>query len=360
MTIAFSKARWDKVREDSIRWWAGDLKRPLIQMRGRRRKADRSEPRILGEAMPYYFDFSVPPEELIDAADYRLSTSEYLGDAFPIIDLDMGPTVIAAYMGAIPENRGDTTWFFPREVKPIAELEFKYDPDNPWLRRHRSVWEAGVERWKGEVLICTPDFGGNLDVVAPFRPGEGLLMDLYDRPDDVKRVAWQAHDLWWRYWDDFQGVCAATNPGYSMPMSIFSTEPTLALQCDFAYMISTEMFDEFVKPELAAMCKRLANPFYHLDGVGQLKHLDSLLTIPNLKGVQWVFGAGKPPAYEWKDVYQKIHDAGKLTQIYCPLGDFDRLVDQLGWSDGIVYINWRANEFSDAETTEFLAKHGVK
>ena len=79
-------------------------------------------------------------------------------------------------------------------------------------------------------------------------------------------------------------------------------------------MISPEMFDEFVKPELIESSLKLPRTFYHLDGSGQLSHLDSLLTIQTLDGVQWVPGAGNPECAEWPEVYQKISAAGKKIQ----------------------------------------------
>jgi 5-methyltetrahydrofolate--homocysteine methyltransferase len=66
------------------------------------------------------------------------------------------------------------------------------------------------------------------------------------------------------------------------------------LSSDFSYLIGPAMFDEFVKPGLADSCRRLPHSFYHLDGPGQLAHLDSLLAIAELDGIQWVPGAGQP------------------------------------------------------------------
>ncbi len=45
------------------------------------------------------------------------------------------------------------------------------------------------------------------------------------------------------------------------------------LQCDFAYMISPQMFERFVLPDLTACCEALEHGFYHLDGKGQIRHL---------------------------------------------------------------------------------------
>jgi hypothetical protein len=87
------------------------------------------------------------------------------------------------------------------------------------------------------------------------------------------------------------------------------------LQSDISYMISPKMFERFVLPDLDMSCKYLEFPFYHLDGIGQIKHLDMLLSIPNLRGIQWVPGDGQPPAEKWLPLLKKILDAGKLVEV---------------------------------------------
>jgi 5-methyltetrahydrofolate--homocysteine methyltransferase len=129
------------------------------------------------------------------------------------------------------------------------------------------------------------------------------------------------------------------------------------LQCDFCYMISPEMFDEFVKPELAATCKRIGNAFYHLDGIGQLPHLDSMLEIDELRGIQWVPGTGQKRQTEWPEVYRKIRDAGKRIQIYEWGGDvLDTIADQLGSPKGIVNIAHSTVDERE-ETMAFLRRY---
>ncbi len=87
------------------------------------------------------------------------------------------------------------------------------------------------------------------------------------------------------------------------------------LQCDFCYMISPAMFARFVLPELESCCNFLENAFYHLDGVGALPHLDMLLGIESLVGIQWVPGAGQSGPQDWLDVLGRIRGAGKLCQV---------------------------------------------
>ncbi|MDD5676465.1 MAG: hypothetical protein PHW60_00560 [Kiritimatiellae bacterium] len=358
MSIGFDAARWRKVKETAREWWAGRLKRPLIQIRLQGRAPQRPAPRHPFLDYTARYPESVTPEEIVDVWDYELSKTEYLGDAFPNIWPNFGPGIIAGFLGASVTPVEYTVWFKPDVIKPPAELSLACNLDNPWFRRVRAICRAAQERWKGLVQVGMTDLGGNLDILASFRPGEALLLDLYDYPEDIKRLTWQAHDAWWRYFDEINAALRPPNPGYTAWTPIFSESPYYILQCDFAYMIVPEMFDEFVKPELAASCRRLGNAFYHLDGPGQLPHLDSLLTITELKGVQWVPGAGQPDASHWSEVYRKIRAAGKLIQVVGGMAEFDAVAGQLGSAEGmVVFDTLPASRRAEAEA--FLKRYGA-
>lgn len=80
-------------------------------------------------------------------------------------------------------------------------------------------------------------------------------------------------------------------------------------------MIGNPMFKQFVLEDLRDDTRRLTDSIYHLDGVGELNHLDDLLALENLNAVQWVFGDGQLPAECWMDVYRKIIAAGRQYMI---------------------------------------------
>ena len=86
-------------------------------------------------------------------------------------------------------------------------------------------------------------------------------------------------------------------------------------QCDVSYMLSPAMFERFVLPDLAACCGAMDYAFYHLDGKGAVPHLDMLLSLERLRGIQWIPGAGSPPAQEWLPLLRRIRDGGKLCQV---------------------------------------------
>ncbi len=339
MAIDFTMERWAKIKENYKLWWAGKLERPIVQVWLGGADPKRPEPALPDYAFHSFYGLSTPVEAIIDRWDYNLSTQRFLGDAFPVVFPNFGPGVMAAFLGARLENGQDTVWFHPAQDRALADLSWEYDPENPWLNRIKDICRAAIDRWQGLVQIAMTDLGGTLDILASFRPGESLLMDLYDNPEDVRRLIWQLHEFWHCYFKEINDVLQPVNPGYCSWECFFSEEPFSMLQCDFCYMISPAMFDEFVRPELVRSCQRLTNSFYHLDGKGALPHLDSLLSIDELDGIQWVAGAGQPPVTHYIDLYKKILAAGKKVQLLTPNDmTFDLLeevLDRLGTGKGI-------------------------
>ncbi len=358
MNIDFDAGRWEEVKENYGKWWEGKLERPLINMTLSNCKSPRKKSKHPYLHFTSFYDLSVSPGDVVDAWDYELSTKKFIGDGFPAIWPNFGPGVIAAFLGTNLSNGDNTVWFHPKKELSLDEIKFEFDSSGIWFNRVKDICRAATDRWQGNVQVGMTDLGGNLDIVSSFRPGENLLLDLYDNPRRVKELLWEAHDKWWAYFEDINSVLRPVNPGYTAWTPIFSEKPYYMLQCDFCYMIGPDMFDEFVKPELAATCKKLNNAFYHLDGIGELPHLDSLLSIKELKGVQWVPGDGKPDIRHWPEVYRKIHDAGKLIQIFGSMESLDVIADQIGTSEGIVLITGY-DISQEADAVEFLKKHGA-
>jgi len=363
MSIRFGAERWARTKEVYRKWWAGELDRPLVAVTVWGGEADRPEPTLAAQGFHSFYPDSVTPEQIVDRWDYDLSRCRFLGDAFPSVWPNFGPGAMAAFVGCRLENGTNTVWFHPEQEREIAEVKIRFDAQARWYRRIAGMEKAAAERWQGTVQVGMTDLGGALDVAAAFRPSEKLLLDLYDQPAEVKRVRDEVHAAWWQYFDAFNRVMRPPNPGYTAWTPIFSETPYYMLQCDFAYMIGPDMFDEFVKPELAASCRKLDHGFYHLDGTGQLPHLDSLLGIRDLKGVQWVPGEGTPDVANWPEVYRQIQAAGKRIQLFHGqyAGGFkilDVLKQQLGDLRGVIVIGG-ADAAHEGEMREMLARYGV-
>ena len=314
MGIHFDRQRLQAVLENYELWWEGKLDRALVRgvITGYYPPSHTAKAPRLSQATCH--DFSWTAEEVIDAEDAFLSTCEYFADGYPVMDFAaFGPGVLAAMLGSELDNSRGQIWFLPC-AEDITKLHVSYDPENKWAKRIKDLYRAGVDRWNGSVIMTLPDLGGIMDILASLIGAENLMFALVDEPEEVKRVQREIQQAWYEAYRDFSEALAPQG-AITDWNGILSRERGYIPQCDFSYMLGPEMFDEFVMPILREDMKRLKHTIYHLDGIGAKKHLERLLTLPELNAIQWVYGVGQPGPYAWVDLYQKVLDAGKQIMI---------------------------------------------
>ena len=116
------------------------------------------------------------------------------------------------------------------------------------------------------------------------------------------------------------------------------------------------MFERFVMPDLAACCDHLEYGFYHLDGKGQIPHLDMLLSLQRLRGIQWIPGGGAPPADQWLDLLKRIRDAGKLCEVFVTPAGARAIVRELGGRGFALHISEQMSQQQAGDFLETLSK----
>lgn len=124
-------------------------------------------------------------------------------------------------------------------------------------------------------------------------------------------------------------------------------------------MISPDHFKEFVLPELTASCKRIERPFYHLDGTGQIGHLDHILSIPDV-GIQWVPGDGTPNCSNWPELYQKIIAGDRFIQVFVPEVDvIEKVLLQTNKPELIQFVG-TIKDGEEKRLNKIYAKYGIE
>lgn len=330
MPIDFSPDRWDKIKETYGKFWNNTLDRPIIKAILREEKGAAPDIPLLSQQTCNRLDISA--EDIIDRIDYHLSQNIYLADSFPMVNFNsFGPGIVSAFCGANLDNSTGRVWFSPKEELPLSDIHVEYDKNNIWLNRIKDIYAAAGKKWKGQVLCGMPDLGGVMDIAAVFRGSQNLLMDLYDEPEEVIRLANEITDVWTDYFNDLTDVLNEYhNPGSSHWLEIYCKDPSYILQCDFCYMISAGMFDEFVAPHLKTHAERIKNVIYHLDGIGEIKHVPSLLKIDDIHMIQWIPGDAQPQDAEtWMELYRMINDSGRWIYMYGTSHDLMNAVNTL-------------------------------
>jgi len=326
--LRFTQEDWDRQEPIWNEWWAGELNRPLVLVRGWEAERGVNYPALHGFLTNYSLDLHA--EDVIGEFTPHFEAQRFYGDAHPRWFVNFGPGMLAGFLGAKVRSVTETVWFEPVEDVEPKDLHLRRDPENCWWKRVKDITRAAVELSEGRVAASHVDLGGNLDVLASFLTTEKLLLYLYDAPEEIDRLVREVTELWIQYYDEVDALIRPACRGTTPWAPVWSPRRTYMLQCDFAYMISPKMFERFVLPDLTACCDALDDGFYHLDGKGQIPHVDMLLDMPRLRGIQWIPGDGQPTADQWLDLLKRFRDGGKLCQVYVSPEGARRIVRNIG------------------------------
>jgi hypothetical protein len=324
--LDFTAADWERTERNWTAWWRGEIDRPMIVLEAMAGQGFSLE--TWSEHLTKY-QFDVAPEWIIARLEPQLEALRLFGDAFPKWFPNFGPGVLAGFLGSPVDASTGTTWFHPSGLE-LGGSRLAFSTEAAWWQRVKAVTEAGIQCWGSRVVVAHTDLGGNLDILASLRGTQQLLVDLIDTPDEVEQRLGQITTAWLRCYHAFSSIVAPTNHGASCWAPIWASGEFYMLQSDFSYMISPRMFEQLVMPDLIECCDELDYAFYHLDGKGQVKHLDMLLSIERLRGIQWVPGDGAPPPEEWLPLLKRIRDGGKLCQVYVTLEGALKIARELG------------------------------
>ncbi len=345
----FTDKDWERIERDWVTWWEHDLARPLVVIQEKVTQPGRRAPQI--EKFASNYPMTMSAGQVVDRVQASLEATRFYGDAWPKWWINFGPGIMAGFIGCKVNSVKETVWFDPAQQVDIQHVRPTYDSNNVWWKRVQDVTRAAIQRFGSAVSISHTDLGGNLDIVASLRTTEQLLYEVHDAPDQVERVVNEVTHLWLRYYRELEGMIKPVGRGTTPWAAIWSPKRCYMLQCDFAYMISPQMFERFVMPDLAACCDYLDHGFYHLDGKGQIPHLDMLISLKRLRGIQWIPGAGAPPAHRWLPLLKRIKDGGKLCQLYVTPFGARTIVRELGGRGFVFSIN---EQMSQQEATDFL------
>jgi hypothetical protein len=255
-------------------------------------------------------------EFALDCFEAELAGATFVGDAFPAFFPNLGPEICSTVFGCDLDFSETTSWSKPIVRRCRDILSLRPNLDNPFWNAVRRGIDLSLERGAGRWITGLTDLHTNGDLVASLRDPQGLCLDLADDPASVRaacdHVTRSAYAL--MYEDQWSRIRAAGQPATTW-MPILHAGRAYPTNCDFICMISPAMFQDTILPSLLWEMRYLERNIFHLDGPGALQHLDALLALPELNGIQWVYGANRGPAARWTHVYRRIQAAGKSLQL---------------------------------------------
>ncbi len=341
-----SKDNWMDTTQRFMKWWRrepGD--RPLMRVVARRETPVEPLEIIPPAATPEPLYLDVGRAAAILRNHCR--SVHYMGEAFPCLDLNLGPGSMALYLGSEPVFSWDTLWY----TECVHDWETyglpRFDPENRWWKRHQEMLEEGVRLAGDDFVVAIPDIIENVDILSALRGPQAFCYDLIDEPVRMKALVDCIDDLYFQYYDPlYNMVWMHDGSSVYTAFKIWGPGRTAKVQCDFSAMMSPLQFREFVKPSLEKQCERLDHSLYHLDGPDCIRHVDALMEIEQLDALQWTAGAGQPDGANecWLPLYDKVRAAGKGLWISIADGGYEdwvagaeRLVERYG-STGLYFL----------------------
>lgn len=268
-------------------------------------------------------------EYLAAQAVHNTRNTEYLGDALPYANPNLGPELFSCFFGAEMEYGERTTWSVPCLESYDQADDLQFSTDNEHWQQLMALTDALLEAGRGLYYTGLTDLHPGGDAVAAFRDPARLNMDMIDQPEAVKALATRMSEEFKHIFDLSYDKLSAAGQAITCWAGIVSSRKWYVPSNDFSIMISKEMFDEVFLPGIIEECNHLESSIYHLDGPGALRHLPSLLAIDELDAIQWVYGAGQGRASDWLEVYQTCQAANKGLQIKIDPDELDAIMENL-------------------------------
>ena len=246
---------------------------------------------------------------------YKAAHTRFWAEGFPTVFTNFGPGSLTACVGGSYRFAPDTVWF---ENEPLFAADWETRPravlnrESAMFRMIEDMTRRGLRH--GDLFVTSiSDVGGTYDIVAALRGTQNLLYDMYDDPDEIRKFRDEIAPIWKAYFLEYSARLLREQGCMTSWMPIWSDTSYYPLQCDYCAMISPDMFREFVLPDLREQTEYMDRAVYHLDGPGEIPHLDMILSLPRLSAIQWTSGAGSAPITDpcWFDLYRRIQKAGK-------------------------------------------------
>jgi len=302
-----------------------------------------------GEPLPRK-EFDLHPEWQANDCRNRLFANKYLAEATPCVCMDYGRTLplLAVLAGGDydyddispwKQPYGGTTFLLPWIRPSEGALDWnipKFDPEHETVKGLERNLVKIVETIGGYGFVSPPSMLDALTTLSMLHTPDELCIALYEEPDKVKRWAYDATTLYIDCYEHFYrylGNLGMTDT--STWLQLLSESRMEAVQCDFSVMLSPDMFEEFVMPDMRRVTSYLDNAVWHHDGVEQFRFIDMIASLPKVRAIQWVFAKREHPS-EHIECFKRLKDLG--LSLYASMKSVDEavyLTKTLG-SDGLM------------------------
>jgi len=277
-----------------------------------------------------------------------LETAEFLGETFPIYWPNLSSLAYNLFLGQPAEFDDVTAWTHPciDDFEDLPALKVQWE--GKYFKAVEAMTQRALELAEGKFMVGYAEMYPGIDCAAMLRGAEKLCLDLILQPEPIKHLIDSVFEEFPQVYNHFDGILKDHNHLSATWMNLPSFETFNVLASDFATLISPEHFEEFCLPILRKQARLFKHNVFHLDGPGVARHIDAVLTLPNLQAINWAQGYGTDePIVQWLPLIKKIQEAGKSIIVELKMHELDEFIRKVDPTGILLWIPTEPSEQKD-------------
>ena len=330
------KNNWDGAYERMMAWWEGEsIDRPLIVS-----SIPKPDPKLF---IPVHDPGTQELRELDEQYVFEKNRHILESNLFLAESVPCARNCYAAWICMLGGMAGSKVKYSTGSAW-LEEVDNLYDRPLPvfnkdflpfaltisLMKRHSK--EFGLDCILGSDSLIDP-----ITTLSMMRGVENLCLDLIDQPEVVKMWIDSLSEIRDNIANGYKkahqslGRCEEINW-----CGIWAPGEMDLIECDFSTMLSNEMFNEFALPEAEKEAGFYDYVGWHLDGTAEIRHLDAICSIYNMKVIQWVSDTFTTQM-DHIDLFKKIRKLGKSLIFVCNSIDEAVAVTKEIGKDGLAF-----------------------
>jgi hypothetical protein len=204
--------------------------------------------------------------------------------------------------------------------------------DSPWAQKLLEFLEALVHHSAGR-FACGPTLmRGPADMCSALRGGTNLVFDLYDHPEQIRRMAKLCADIWIEAGQAQLDLVPESGDGYMIGcagLRCWMPEKGIWLQDDAVSLLSPRFYDDLFLPQVRRIASQFPVVAFHLHG-NVLWPVDLILTVDEIDVLELNYDQGICDLEDligaWKGIQAK---KPLIAYADVTLEELERILDEL-------------------------------
>ncbi len=354
------KNNWDEAYDNIMAWWEGGcIDRPVVF------SSYKNFPSILKRNTQSFQPINDPGTNelrdldesfIFETNEYFLKSCLFLAEDAPRVGTSFGSgiSMLGGMAGAKLHYKESTVWFEPDNTLFEKSLP-EFFPDYIPFKIILDILQKNLKYYGYDCIIGADAMMDPITTLSLMRGVEGLCIDIIDKPNIVKLWLNRLSEMYFKIAKEYMDIKKQYNrcDGWDVSNTgIWAPGEVNCLECDFSTLLSPKLFDEYVMPEIEKETELYEFCLWHLDGLDEVKHLESICSIKKIKGIQWVANKKDGPL-NYIEILVKIKKFGKSLITKClSVYEAIELTKILG-KDGLALV---IDGITDEKDMEFALK----